>query len=116
MEIDYKELGERIAKRRKVLNLTQDDVAEATGLSNNYISNIENNHSIPSIETLVKICNALDITPDYLLLGIVRDTDDDLYSQINQKIKLCDKKKLELVDHFITWLVNGFNTLLAKLK
>nr|MDA8221746.1 helix-turn-helix transcriptional regulator [Desulfitobacterium hafniense] len=41
MEINYKELGERIAKRRKVLNLTQDDVAEATGLSNNHISNIE---------------------------------------------------------------------------
>ena len=110
MEIDYKELGKRIAKRRKVLNLTQDDVAEATGLSNNYISNIENNHSIPSIETLVKICDALDITPDYLLLGIVRDTDDSLHSQINQKLKLCDKKKLELVDHFITWLINGFNT------
>ncbi|WP_407311865.1 helix-turn-helix domain-containing protein [Desulfosporosinus sp. SB140] len=105
MEIDYKELGERIAKRRKMLNLTQDDVAEVTGLSNNYISNIENNHSIPSIETLVKICNALDITPDYLLLGIVRDTDVNLHSQINQKIKLCDTKKLELVDHFITWLV-----------
>jgi len=31
LKIDYKALGERIAKRRKVLNLTQDDVAEATG-------------------------------------------------------------------------------------
>lgn len=106
MEIDYKELGERIAKRRKVLNLTQDDVAEATGLSNNHISNIENNHSIPSIETLVKICNVLDVTPDYFLLGVVRDTNDSLYSQISQKIKLCDKKKLQLVDHFITWIVD----------
>ncbi|WP_425803118.1 helix-turn-helix domain-containing protein [Desulfitobacterium sp. Sab5] len=106
MEIDYKELGERIAKRRKVLNLTQDDVAEATGLSNNHISNIENNHSIPSIETLIKICEALDITPDYFLLGIIKHTNDSLLSQINQKIKLCDEKKLELVDHFITWVVD----------
>lgn len=106
MEIDYKQLGERVAKRRKVMNLTQDDVAEATGLSNNHISNIENNHSIPSIETLVKICNALDITPDYFLLGIVKDTNDSLHSQVIQKIRLCDKKKLELVDHFITWLVD----------
>lgn len=106
MEINYKELGGRIAKRRKVLNLTQDDVAEATGLSNNHISNIENNHSIPSIETLIKICEALDITPDYFLLGIVRHTNDSLLSQINQKIKLCDEKKLELVDHFIMWVVD----------
>ncbi|AFL98946.1 MULTISPECIES: helix-turn-helix domain-containing protein [Desulfitobacterium] len=106
MEINYKELGKRIAKRRKVLNLTQDDVAEATGLSNNHISNIENNHSIPSIETLMKICQALDITPDYFLLGIVRHENDSLLAQINQKIKLCDEKKLKLVDHFITWVVD----------
>jgi len=106
LKIDYKELGERIAKRRKVLNLTQDDVAEATGLSNNHISNIENNHSIPSIETLLKLCEALNITPDYLLLGIFRHTNDSLLSRINQKIKLCDEKKQELVDHFITWLVD----------
>jgi len=106
LEINYKELGERIAKRRKVLNLTQDDVAEATGLSNNHISNIENNHSIPSIETLLKICEALDVTPDYLLLGIFRQAKDSLLSQINQKLKLCDEKKQELVDHFITWLVD----------
>ncbi|ADY55523.1 helix-turn-helix domain protein [Syntrophobotulus glycolicus DSM 8271] len=106
MKIDYKVLGERIAKRRKVLNLTQDDVAEATGLSNNHISNIENNHSIPSIETLLKICEVLDITPDYFLLGIVRHKNDGLLSQINQKIKLCETKKLELVDHFITWVVD----------
>lgn len=86
--------------------MTQDDVANATGLSNNYISNIENDHSIPSIETLLKICEALGITPDYLLLGIVRDTDDALLSQIKQKIQLCDEKRLKLVDHFITWVID----------
>jgi transcriptional regulator with XRE-family HTH domain len=106
LEINYKELGERIAKRRKVLNLTQDNVSEATGLSNNHISNIENNHSIPSIETLLKVCEALETTPDYFLLGIVRHADDSLLSQIDQKIKLCDKKKLKLVDHFITWVID----------
>ena len=31
MKIDYKATRRRIAKRRKVLNMTQDDVAEATG-------------------------------------------------------------------------------------
>jgi HTH-type transcriptional regulator, cell division transcriptional repressor len=106
LEIDYKVLGERVAKRRKVLNLTQDNVAEATGLSNNHISNIENNHSIPSIETLLRICEVLDVTPDYLLLGIFRQTNDSLLSKINQKIKLCDERKLELVDHFMTWVVD----------
>jgi len=46
------------------------------------------------------------ITPDYFLLGIVRHKNNSLLSQINQKIKLCDEKKLELVDYFITWVVD----------
>ena len=62
MGIDYEALGKRIAKRRKVLNLTQEDVAEAAGLSNNFISNIENNYSIPSIDSLLRICEAIDTT------------------------------------------------------
>lgn len=108
MSIDYKTLGERIAKRRKVLNMTQDDVAEATGLSNNYISNIENNHSIPSIDTLVKICEAIDTTPNYLLLGITShaDAEEDLRNQIIERLKLCNKKKLKLIERFISWLID----------
>ncbi|MHB8124866.1 MAG: helix-turn-helix domain-containing protein [Desulfitobacteriaceae bacterium] len=106
MKIDYGKLGKRIAKRRKVLNLTQDDVAAATGLSNNHISNIENNHSIPSIETLIKICETLDATPDYFLLGSLRKASEDLVSEINEKMKLCNKQKLKLIDHFITWVID----------
>jgi len=106
--IDYKALGKRIAKRRKVLNLTQEDVAEATGLSNNYISNIENNHSIPSIDTLLKICEAIDTTPDYLLLGISSrsDAEEDLRNKINEKLKLCSQKKLKLIEHFVSWIID----------
>lgn len=108
MKIDYKALGKRIAKRRRVLNMTQDDVAEATGLSNNHISNIENCHSIPSIDTLVKICEAIDVTPDYLLLGIAAhaDAEDDLRHQISQRFKMCDQKKLKLVERFISWIID----------
>ncbi|HOQ76471.1 MAG TPA: helix-turn-helix transcriptional regulator [Thermoclostridium sp.] len=108
MEIDYKALGKRIAKRRKVLNLTQDDVAEATGLSNNHISNIENNHSIPSIDTLVKICEAIDTTPNYLLLGISAhmDAEEDLRNQIIERLKLCNQKKLKLIERFISWIID----------
>ncbi len=106
MEIDYAQLGKRIAKRRRVLNLSQGEVAEATGLSNNYISNIENNHSIPSIETLMKVCKALNTTPDYFLLGIFKQVDDNVFTEISEKIRLCNKQKLKLINHFITWVID----------
>lgn len=48
-------------------------MAEKAELSNNYISNIENNYSIPSLETLMKICIAFDITPNDILLGTSKE-------------------------------------------
>lgn len=70
MYVDYKKIGIRIAQRRKEIKMKQNVLAKKkTNLSNNHISNIENGYSVPSIETFAKICNALNITPDYLLLG-----------------------------------------------
>jgi transcriptional regulator with XRE-family HTH domain len=86
--------------------MTQSELAEATGLSTNYISNIENNHSIPSISTLVKVCDAIDTTPNYLLLGILRGHEEDLCYQISERVKICDRQKLNLVKNFITWVID----------
>ncbi len=72
-------------KAAQSFNMNQDDLAEATGLSNVFISNIENNHSIPSIESLMKICMALDTTPDHILLGAYRNIDEQLLVGISEK-------------------------------
>lgn len=47
-------------------------LAKKTCFSNYHISNIENGYSVPSIETFAKICNALNISPDYLLLSTLK--------------------------------------------
>ena len=41
MEIDYKEIGRRSARRRKELKLTQFEVEEQADLGQKYLSNIE---------------------------------------------------------------------------
>ena len=77
MYVDYKELGKRIAKRRKELGLKQRQVNEMAELSDKYLSNIETARSIPSIDVLMRICGVLKVTPDYLLLGSVNDYSND---------------------------------------
>lgn len=84
--------------------MKQDDLAEATGLSNVYISNIENSRSVPSIETLMKICAALGRTPDYFLLGAYRDVDEKAVERIVERVRLCDRGKLRLVERFLEWV------------
>lgn len=99
MYVDYKMIGMRIANRRKELKMRQNILAEKTNLSNNHISNIENGYSVPSMETFAKICNALDVTPDYLLMGALNRK--NVPQSIVDKLSLCNEKSLELISGII---------------
>lgn len=74
MVIDYVEVGKRLAKRRKELGLKQYQVCEMIDVNYKYISNLEKGRSIPSVETVMNLCEALNVTPDYLLMGAVLDS------------------------------------------
>ena len=76
MAVDYKEIGKRIAARRKELKMTQAKLAIACDASDQYISNIERATSIPSVEMLLKLASALDTTPDEFLIGTLNREDE----------------------------------------
>ncbi len=61
-------LGEQVRKIRKKRGITLKELAEKTGLSIGYISQIERNLTDPSLSTLRKLSAALDI-PTYLFMG-----------------------------------------------
>ena len=50
MNLDYTEIGRRIARRRKILNLTQAKTEERAEIGYGYLTNIERAISIPSTE------------------------------------------------------------------
>ena len=94
MYIDFDSLGKRIAQRRIALGYKQNELAEKADLSNNYLSNIENGHSIPSLTTFANLCIQLETTPDMLLLGTIKT--NDIPQSIIDNIKLCDDNSLLL--------------------
>lgn len=59
--IDKKALGAFIRGQRKNKNLNQSDVSAITGLSRNYISDIENGRYVPSTDALSKLGVCLDL-------------------------------------------------------
>ena len=105
MNIDYQTLSKRISDLRRKKGLTQESLAEKTELSSNYISHTENSRSIPSLETLMKLCSALDITPDEVLLGTKQDMENYLQSDIQKKLILCTPKERRMVSRFIDLLL-----------
>ena len=57
-----KEIGEKINKYRKALNMSTTTLSKLSGTSQSSISKIENGRSTPDIKTLVNICKALGLT------------------------------------------------------
>lgn len=60
-ESKQKVIGEIIKKARLNKNLTQADVATDTGISRNYLSDVENGRYMPSVETLLTLARHLEI-------------------------------------------------------
>ena len=104
MELDYSEIGRRIARRRKQLNLKQSQLSELIDISNPYMSNIEHAVSIPSIEVIMKLAIALDTTPDEFLVGTSRWPGEE-WKAVAEQLRPLNKRQLNLVLHFIAWMV-----------
>lgn len=60
-------LGERIAELRKERGWTQKELAEATGMSESYISAIEEGKAHPRIRTLAILAKCLNVGLELLL-------------------------------------------------
>ena len=65
--MDAKKLGKKIKLARVELDMTQGDLAEATGVMQKSVSRFENGLSLPSLETLEKIAKKLKKPFGYFL-------------------------------------------------
>ena len=103
MELDYSEIGRRIAKRRKQLRLKQAEVEEKADIGYKYLSNIERGISIPSVEVVMRLALALETTPDEFLVGTALDT-GERWREVAELLRGMDDKHLELAGSLLAWL------------
>ena len=76
--VDYKDLGAQIRARRRIMGLTQEELAEQVGISASFLGHIERGSRVASLETVVALCNVLHVSPQTLLQGSLNDLDDHL--------------------------------------
>ncbi|HWO37431.1 MAG TPA: helix-turn-helix transcriptional regulator [Candidatus Acidoferrum sp.] len=70
-------IGKRVKALREQKNMSQGDIQKRAGLLRCYISRVENGHTVPSVDTLERLAQALQI-PMYRFF-----TDDDQVKQPN---------------------------------
>lgn len=91
---DFHAIGNKLLAIRKRMGLTQAEVAEAAGLSDRTYADIERGTVNMRIETVLRICQVLHITPDEVL------TDDQSPESIRQeelweRLNSCNPKDKE---------------------
>lgn len=100
MDIFLRQMGSRILTRRKEFNLTQEQLAEKTGLTTQTISSAECGKKALRPENIVKISAALNCTTDYLLLGSAIESDKFIYAF--EKLTPQQRSHLEtIIENFI---------------
>lgn len=72
-----KYIGGNIRKYRTDFKLTREQLAEKSHITASHLYQLEIGNSVPSIITIIDICNALDIT-------IAQLTDNLLYNSVNK--------------------------------
>lgn len=97
MPINYSLIGIRIKETRNQQGISAEELAELANLSSVYISYIENAKRKPSLESLIKICNALGITLDELLYGNLLYNPTEYQTDIGLLMADCSKNEKRFI-------------------
>lgn len=80
-------IGRNIRKYRVEKKMRQEDLAEKTGLSANYIGMLERGEKLPALDTFISILNALGITADAVLCDVLENGYTVKNSLLNDKLQ-----------------------------
>ena len=85
------------------MELRQVEVCERAGINDKYLSCIERATSIPSLEVIMRLCLALDTTPDEFLTGTVRYGEDE-WRDVAELLRGMNSKQLKMAKSLLAWL------------
>lgn len=92
----------RIRKAREDMGYTREQFAEKLDVSVSYLAELERGRTGISVKMLVKVCNVLGLSADYVLFGSER-TEDEMRLDAIHRI---NGKYLPLLDNMIEQLLS----------
>lgn len=100
------QIGERIRYSRETSELTQEKLAEMIDVSIQYISDLERVVVGTSIPTMIKLCETLKVSSDYILLGRIEKND---LSDIIERLRFLSPNELQIVEKGINVLLEAIS-------
>lgn len=101
------EMGRRIREARLNKGLTMSKLAKDVGTSIVYIGEIERGLKMPSVNTLIKIANTLDVSIDYILRYEVKSGKKYVYDEFTSKLDTLSKEQKQTVMSILDAYINN---------
>ena len=96
-EMLLKQIGARISARRRELNITQEQLAEKMDVSIQMISNLEKGKKAIRPENLIKLCETLGVSADFVLRGLRSEYEDGIFIKKYKTLPIDKKRILESI-------------------
>lgn len=105
-EIDYVKVGQRIKQARMESKLSQAELGEKIGCSNNHMSHVEIGQTKPSLPMMLKLSLVLNKSLDYFFLDTpFTQTKTIINTELADKMLKCDTATLQTISKVIDMLI-----------
>ena len=91
----------RIRRARELQGYTREQFAEILDVSVSYLAELERGRTGLSVKTLIKVCNVLGLSADYILFGKERSSDEVMLDMIHQ----LDDRYIPIIQRIMTELL-----------
>lgn len=89
--MEYKSIGKNIRKFRDESGITQEELAEMVCLSVSYMGAIERGEKLPKLKVFIDIANALKVSSDSLLSGVLDVGNQIIASELSEELSCLSK-------------------------
>ena len=104
MAVDYVGIGKRIKYYRLKKELSQEELGEVVNVNNEHLSRIETGNKYPSLELLIMIANALEVSTDDLLIDSLEHTSSPIGRELHAVLSDCNHDELEMLTRTLKFL------------
>ena len=101
----YAEIGNNIQAARTEKKMSRETLAELSGLSANFIGNVERGEKAVSLESFISIANALGVSADTLLGDVLKNGYQVKTSILCEQINSLSPKKRTMVQDLLEILL-----------
>lgn len=97
MDQQLQEIGARLKQARLAKSMTQNQLAEAAGISVSFLSYLENGRQVMNIQTLISLLDVLNVSADWLLGNGTDSANHAAALEIEKELASCTPKERETI-------------------